>query len=190
MLLVIFASLLACLPIGAAVALASLQNNVVAILKTSHFVYVFIIILAIAGSLFLYAIMRRAQKWGLTLLFVYLVIVGISYTSYYLPMTDRFYKSPRLITDNLKILAGSKDVFLYADNSAALIFYIGKPVKILVSVEDLKKYEKYDSILIIADIDAQKIATELNTLYEPFKKTTYEGEPYTLYLRKRSDQEC
>jgi hypothetical protein len=76
---------------------------------------------------------------------------------------------------------------LYGDNSAALIFYIGKPVKILVNVEDLKRYEKYDSILIIADSDAQKIATELNTLYEPIKKTTYEREPYTLYLRKRSE---
>jgi hypothetical protein len=178
MVLVVFAFLLACLPICGAVALASLENDVVAVLKTSRFVYAFIAILAIAGSLLLYAIMRRTQKWALTLLFLYLTIVGISYTSYYLPMTDKFYKSPRLITDNLKTIAASKDVFLYGDNSAALIFYIGKPVKILVNVEDLKRYEKYDSILIIADSDAQKIATELNTLYEPIKKTTYERALY------------
>ena len=77
-----------------------------------------------------------------------------------------------------------KDVFLYGDNSAGLMFYVGKPVRVLLSAEDIRKYAKIDSVLIIAEHDAKSVDSELNMFYKPIKTVSYEKEDYILYLGK------
>ncbi len=180
----IFALLLACLPMGAIVTLLLLQNEVIAEFRTNLSIYIYMTVLFMTGALFLAAVKKQSGNRALTFLFVYLVLVGFFHNSYYLPVMDKAFKSPRLITDNLKDYIKGRDVFLYGDNSAGLIFYIGKPTRILLSAEDIRKYAKIDSVLIIPENDARKVASDLDMLYRPIKKANYEKEAYILYVRK------
>ena len=129
------------------------------------------------GVMFLYALVRKSEKKALLLLFTYLVLVGFFHNSYYLPAKDKAFKSPRLITDNVKGFTNGKDVFLYGDNSAGLMFYIGKPVRVLLTAEDIRKYAKIDSVLIIPEHDAKSVDSELNMFYRPIKTVTMRKKP-------------
>ena len=179
-----FAFLLAGLPLGAVAALQTFQNEIVAEFRTNPLIYVYIAVIFMTGATFLHAVVRKSEKKALVLLFAYLVLVGFFHNSYYLPVMDKAFKSPRLITDNLKDFIKGKDVFLYGDNSAGLIFYIGKPVKILSNRDDIERYGKGDSLLVITDSDATRIATQLETSYVPVGKANYEKKSYTLYVGK------
>ena len=65
-----------------------------------------------------------------------------------------------------------------------MIFYIGKPTKILLSAEDIRRYAKVDSVLIITEHDARNVASDLNALYRPINKAHFEKEAYILYIGK------
>lgn len=184
MFLKIFAFLLACLPLGGIAALLALQDETIAEFRVNPLIYVYIAVIFITGAMFLYALIRKSEKKALFFLFAYLVIVGFFHNSWYLPVIDKAFKSPRLITDNLKDFGKGKDVFLYGENSAGLIFYIGKPTKILLSAEDIRKYSKVDSVLIIPENEARNVASDLNMFYRPIKKVKYEKEAYILYVGK------
>lgn len=180
----VFAFLLAILPLGAIVALFTLQDEIIALFRTNPLIYVYFAVIFTTGILFLYFLVRKSEKKALFLLFTYLVLVGFFHNSYYLPAIDNISKSPRLITDGLKGFMNDKDVFLYGDNSAGLMFYIGKPVRVLLSAEDIRKYAKIDSVLIIPEHDAKSVDSELNRFYRPIKTVSYEKEAYILYLGK------
>lgn len=182
MCLKMFAFLLVSLPLGAIAALFAVQNEIIAEFRTNQLVYVYLVVIFIAGAIFLYTLMRKFEKTPLLFLFVYLVLVGFFYNSCYLPVIDKAFKSPRLITDSMKGFINDKDVFLYRDNSAGLMFYIGKPTKVLSNAEDIRRYAKVGSVLIINENDARNVASDLNGFYRPIKKANYEKEAYISYM--------
>lgn len=180
----IFAFLLACLPLAGIAALLFLQDETIAQFKANPLIYVYITVIFITGAMFLYALVKKSEKKALFLMFTYLVLTGFFHNYCYLPVIDKAFKSPRLITDNLKDFAKGKEVFLYGTNSDGLIFYIGKPTKILLTPEDIKKHSKADSVIIIPENDAKKVGADLNMFYRPTKKINYEREAYILYVGK------
>ncbi|HEY3278361.1 MAG TPA: glycosyltransferase family 39 protein [Syntrophorhabdaceae bacterium] len=184
MFLRVFAFLLVTLPLGAVVALFNLQNETVTEFRTNPSVYVYIALIFMAGAIFLYTLVKNCEKGSLFLLFAYLILIAISHNFCYLPIMDKAFKSPRLITDSMKDFSKGKDVFLYGDNSAGLIFYIGKPTKLLHRAEDIKKYAKTESVLVITEDDAKYVAPYLDKFYYPIKKVNYEREAYILYVGK------
>ena len=184
MFLKIFAFLLACLPLGGIAVLLALQDETVVQFRANPSIYAYIAVIFTTGAMLLYALVRKYEKKALFLLFTYLVLVGFFYNSCYLPVIDKAFKSHRLITDNLKDLINGRDVFLYGDRSAGLIFYIGKQTNILLNVEDIRRYSKVDSVLIIPESDARRIVSDLNMLYRPIKKVNHDKEAYILYVGK------
>ena len=180
----VFAFLLACLPLGAIVALFTLQDEIIALFRADPLIYIYLVAIFLTGVLCLYTLVRKSERKALFLLFTYLVLVGVFHNFCYLPAKDKTSKSPRLITDYLKDLGKSKDVILYGDSSAGLIFYIGKPTKVALTTEDIRKHSKTGSILIIPEDTVGDVASDLNALYKPLKKVYYEKEAYVLYTGK------
>ncbi len=180
----VFALLLVVLPLGAVAALVFLQDETIAEFRTDPLVYVYIAAIFVIGAMFLYALVGKSEKQALFFFFAYLVLVGFFHNSCYLPTVDKAFKSPRLITDNLKGLINGKEVMLYGDNSAGLIFYIGKPTKTIVGPESLQKHAKVDSVLIITENDARSVASVLDKFYRPIRRASYEREHYIVYIGK------
>lgn len=180
----VFTFLLTILPLGAIVTLFTLQDETIAQFRANPLIYIYLTVICTTGVLSLYSLASKQEKKTLLLLFTYLVLVGFFHNSYYLPAKDKTSKSPRLITDSIKGFTSDKDVFLYGDNSAGLMFYIGKPVRVLLSADDMRRYAKTDSVLIITEHDARNITSELNMFYRPIKTVSYEQEAYILYVGK------
>jgi hypothetical protein len=100
-----------------------------------------------------------------------------------MPLMDRAFKSPRLITDAVTDLKRGRDVYTYGFNSAGIIFYVGKPVEMLRSFDTIKE-KKGDILLIVEDEQSGPIKKELDASFLPVRKTHYEKEHYTIYVRR------
>ena len=82
-LLKVFAFLLIILPLGAIVALFTLQDEIIALLRANPLIYVYLLLIFTTGILFLYCLVRKSEKKALFLLFTYLILAGFFHNSYY-----------------------------------------------------------------------------------------------------------
>ncbi len=183
-----FAAILILIPLVSVVALNIVQSPVVAVFKAgSASLYVYISVLIIVGCLFFYATMKRSSMPALSALFFYFIFVGFFYNAFYMPVMDKHFKSPRLITDQVGDLKKGRDVYTYGFTSAGIIFYIGKPIAIFSNINEIKD-KKNDILLIVEDEQAGHMQRELDAMFLPMRKTHYEKEHYTIYVRRDGKQ--
>ncbi|HQP50891.1 MAG TPA: glycosyltransferase family 39 protein [Syntrophorhabdaceae bacterium] len=179
----IFALLLTVLPVAAVVFLFTGDSMVIKAFSEQYSLYIYIILLFILGATLFYALIKKSKNLSIVMLFSYLIIMGYFYGAYYMPVMDRTLKSPRLITDHLVGLKESRDIFTTGFSSAGITFYVGKPVQMFVNINEIKD-KKRDILLIVEDDQAKNLQKDLDLMFLPVKKTRYENEHYTFYVRK------
>jgi 4-amino-4-deoxy-L-arabinose transferase-like glycosyltransferase len=180
----IFAFLLFVMPISSVFMLNLLDVPVINFFKQeSPVLYFYITALILTGGAFFFAVAKKSYKITLSALFIYFVITGFFYHSLYMPVMDKNFKSPRLITDRIGSLKEGRDVYTYGFSSAGIIFYIGKPIQIFSNINEIKD-KKNDILLIVEDEQSQHMDKDLNLLFLPARKAHYEKEHYTIYVRK------
>ena len=178
------ALILTLLPPAAAVVLNTVSSQTVEAFRNGpHILYFYLGLLFVTGAVFLVQLVRKSEKGALLSFFVYLTIGGFFYNALYMPILDREFKSPRRITDKLKGLAESRDVWTMGFSSAGFIYYVGKPIQMFLVLEQIKG-DKRDILLIIEDGQAPHLQKDLDALYAPVGKARYEKEYYTFYVRK------
>ena len=183
-LLGLFALILASLPVLSLVALRVVPSPVVAAFRQeSVTLYGYVSVLILAGGIMLYSFTRRSSTLALAGLFFYFVFVGFFYNAFYMPVMDRNFKSPRLITDQLTSLKEGREIYTYGFNSAGIIYYVGKPIHVFTNLNEIKD-KKNDILLIVEDEQAQHMQKDLNSLFLPVRKARYEKEHYTIYVRR------
>ncbi|MCX5812730.1 MAG: glycosyltransferase family 39 protein [Proteobacteria bacterium] len=179
-----FAFLLLIIPLAAIFVLNLLNSPVVNVFKQeSVTLYFYITVLILTGGAFFYAVKKKSHTLTLSVLFFYFVFTGYFYHNLYMPVMDKNFKSPRLITDRIGNLKEGKDIHTYGFSSAGIIFYIGKPIQIFKNLDELKD-KKNDILLIVEDEQSQHMDKDLNLLFLPVRKAHYEKEHYTIYVRK------
>jgi 4-amino-4-deoxy-L-arabinose transferase-like glycosyltransferase len=180
----LFAGLFTLLPLAAAVLLFSSSDPTVAVFRQGPMsTYFFIGAVFLAGLSFFYLLARKSEKGALAAFFVYLTIGGFFYGAGYMPIMDKQYKSPRLITDHLTNFKKKADVYTFGFSSAGFIYYIGKPVQTFFDINKIKN-DKNDILVIVED--AQAPMTMRKVLEQDFiavGKSRYEREYYTFYVR-------
>ncbi len=179
-----FAFLLLIIPFVAVFVLNMLDSPVVKVyLQESTILYIYITILILTGGILFYSVCKKSYSMTLSALFFYFVLTGFFYQATYMPVMDKNFKSPKLITDSIGNLKDGKDVYTYGFSSAGIIFYIGKPIQAFNSIDEVKDL-KNDVLLIVEDEQAPHMEKDLNSLFLPVRKTRYEKENYTIYVRK------
>jgi len=177
--LICFAVLFGLLPIAASAILNTVSSPVIKYFREiSIAVYTISGVLFAASAAFFYTVFKKKHAWALSILFFYLISIGYFYNAYYMPIMDRGFKSPRLITDQLGDLHKSRQVYTYGFSSAGIIFYVGKPIKKFINMNEIKD-KKNDILLIIEDEQSAPIKKDLDALFVPVKKARYEREHYT-----------
>ncbi len=183
-LLRIFALILTLLPIAAVVALFTVSNQTVAAFRDGpRALYVYVAIMVMAGGSFFFMLFRKSERNALISLIVYLTTAGVFYGAYYMPLMDRTFKSPRLLTDPLKGRLATADVYTYGFSSAGIIYYAGKPIQTFMDIKKIKD-DKSDILLIIEDGPSRHLQKDLDARFTPVGKARYEKEYYTFYVRK------
>ncbi|MDR2018437.1 MAG: glycosyltransferase family 39 protein [Syntrophobacterales bacterium] len=178
------AVLLAFLPIVSVVVLRNVSNQTLEVFRSGPSVlYLYLGLLFVAGGAFFTCLLKKLEKGALISFFVYLTISGLFYNVLYMPVIDEAFKSPLRITDKLKSLTESRDIWTFGFSSAGLIYYVGKPIHMFLSVKQIKE-DKRDILLIVEDRETSRLQRELNARYVPVGKARYEKEYYTFYVRK------
>ena len=184
MLIKCFAAILAVIPLFSIAALNLLHSPVVGVFKKeAPVLYIYIAVLAIAGGVFFYAAKKKSGTMALSVLFFYFIFIGFFYNAFYMPLMDKNFKSPRLITDQAAGLKEGRDIYTFGFSSAGIIFYIGKPIQTFTNINEIKD-KKHDILLIVEDEQSQHMQNELSSLFIPVKKAHYEKEHYTIYVRR------
>jgi 4-amino-4-deoxy-L-arabinose transferase-like glycosyltransferase len=180
----VFAVLLALIPIGAVVAMYVLPEEDVAVFRTGPVsLYVYLSILFLAACGFLVALLKRSRHFSLAFFLFFLLFTGFFYSAYYMPVVDRTSKSLTLITDALGDDRRTKKIYTYGFNSAGIIFYVGKPVKALSDIKEIKEDES-DILLIVEEKPTMHLRETLEKSFVPLKRVKYEKEHYIFYVRK------
>lgn len=188
MLIKCFAVILVIIPMLSLVALNVLSSPVVTVFKQKIFsLYPYIAVLILAGGAIFYTVMKKSYALTLSVLFFYFIFMGFFYNAFYMPVMDKYFKSPRLITDQLGGLKDGRDIYTYGFSSAGIKFYIGKPIRAFTNINELKD-KKHDILLIAEDEQSQPIQKDLDSLFLPVKKAGYEKEHYTIYVRRDGKQ--
>lgn len=187
LILKIFAGLLAILPVAATIALPSLPpSDVIDMFKNGPLsLYAYLGFLSVAALLFFVMLIKKSDKPAIFFFIVYLLAAGVFYNSYYMPLIDKTSKSLRLITDHLEPYKKTKEFYTFNFDSAGIIFYVGKPIKKTVDIEEIKK-SKDDILLIVEDKPSAHLKKKLEEAFQPVKKVKYEREYYTFYVRKEN----
>jgi len=147
--------------------------------------YIFISALFIVGLVQVYMLYKRHERGVLISFILYLTVMGFFYNSFYMPLMDRALKSPRLITDKLHGIEKGKEIYSYGFSSAGLIFYIGRPVKTLTDIKEIKD-KKNDILLIVEDDEVYPdMKKELDSGFYSVGKARYERERFTFYVKKK-----
>ena len=174
----------ALMPVAAVIALHTVSNETIEAFRNGpRTLYLYLALLFLAGAVFLVQLVRKSGKGALISFFVYLTIGGLLYNALYMPVLDREFKSPRRITDKLKGLAESRDVWTFGFSSAGFIYYVGKPIQMFLVLKQIKE-DKRDILLIVDDSEARYLQKDLDARYAPVGKARYEKEYYTFYVRK------
>ncbi|MCX5805152.1 MAG: glycosyltransferase family 39 protein [Proteobacteria bacterium] len=180
----IFAFLLFIMPISAVFVLNTMSLPVINFFKQeSPVIYFYITVLILTGGIFLFSAAKKSYKITLSALFFYFVVTAFFYSNLYMPVMDKNFKSPRMITEKIGSLKEGKDVYTYGFSSAGIIFYVGKPIQIFSNINEIKD-KKNDILLIVEDEQSQHMEKDLNLLFLPVRKARYEKENYTIYVRK------
>lgn len=137
--------------------------------------------LALTGFAFFFTILKKMPEKNFLLLFVYLIFAGFLYHSFYMPVMDRSYKSVRLITDELKDMEKTSQIYTYGFNSAALIYYIGRPISVVKNPGDIP--EGKDDIILIVE-DKHNNAERFKTLFRETKRASYDKDNYAIFVRR------
>ncbi|MBA4417415.1 MAG: hypothetical protein C0392_05850 [Syntrophus sp. (in: bacteria)] len=180
----LFAGILSLLPLTAVIVLFTSSNTTIkAFREGPSSLYFYIGILFIIGAIFFYMLVQKSGKGAILSLFLYLTIAGFFYNDYYMPLMDRQYKSPRLITDHLKDLKKNAAIYTYGFSSAGFIYYVGTPIQTFFDINQIKE-DKRDILLVIEDAQAPApMRKVLETEYKSVGKSRYEKEYYTFYVR-------
>src|SRR4030067_170216 len=94
------------------VALNVLSSPVVTVFKQESFsLYPYIAVLILAGGAIFYTVMKKSYALSLSVLFFYFIFMGFFYNALYMPVMDKYFKSPRLITDQLGSLKDNRDIY-------------------------------------------------------------------------------
>jgi len=146
--------------------------------------YVFIAILSILGAIFCYLVHRKKDKGVLYACFLYLTVMGVFYNTFYMPLMDRSLKSPRLISDKIKGIEQYKEVYSFGFSSPGLIFYLGRPIKNLKDIKEIK--DNKNGILLIVEDHAVPygMKKELDAGFTVAGNARYEKDTYTFYVKK------
>jgi 4-amino-4-deoxy-L-arabinose transferase-like glycosyltransferase len=136
------------------------------------------IVLCVVGLLFFYNLIKSRPGWSLHPLFAYLVVCAIVYHSFYMPVLDRQVKSIRLVTSQVQ--AGPSDVYMYRVNSPALIYYMGRPVKIIHEPQEIENSGR--NVTVIAE-KRPETTRKLAPLFDVVKDVRYEKDTYSIYER-------
>lgn len=136
-------------------------------------------LLAAAGIAFLISVRKKAFAPSLTSLIFYVFVLGFTYAVVYVPAADRHFKSPHRIADAALAIASNADVYTHGFNSPGLIYYLGRPVKILRAPGDVAAQ---GDVMVITDQrqeDAKKTFPSLSVR----KEVKYEKEVFTILTR-------
>lgn len=146
--------------------------------------YVFVSLLFFAGIVLCYLLFKRKDKAVLAMYFIYLTIMGVFYNTFYMPLMDRSMKSPKLITDKIENLQQYREIYSFGFSSSGLIFYVGRPVKNLRDIKEIKEIK--NGILLIVEDDAvpANMKKELDKGFLVSGNARYEKERYTFYVKK------
>jgi len=178
------AVLLALIPVGAVIAMYVLPEEDVAVFRDGPLsLYVYLAVLFLAACGFLVMLFKRNRHFALAFFLFFLVFTGFFYGAYYMPLVDRTSKSLTLITDALGDDGRTKRIYTYGFNSAGIIFYVGKPVKALSDIKEIKEDES-DILLIVEEKPTMHLRETLEKSFVPVKRVKYEKEHYIFYVRK------
>lgn len=148
--------------------------------KDHIFLIVVVGALAATGFAFFVTVRRRMPDKNFLLLFAYLVFVGFLYNSFYMPVMDKTYKSVRFITDELKDVKKA-EIYTHGFNSAALIYYMGKPILTVKSPGDIP--EGKDDIIVIVE-DKRNNVEQFARVLPLAKKVSYDKDNFAIFVRK------
>jgi 4-amino-4-deoxy-L-arabinose transferase-like glycosyltransferase len=180
----IFGGILTALPLGSVVVVHSLSSPVVrAFREESLSVYLCVTLLFLAGAAFLYFLARKGPRGALACLVVYFSAMSLFYHTLYMPVMDRGFKSPRLITDYLVGFPKTTHVYTYGFNSAGFIFYVGRPITTISALKEIRD-DKRDILLVVEDKQVGHFRDELESHFQPLRKAFYESHHYTIYTRR------
>lgn len=184
MVLMLFAFLLVCLPIGVIVFTYFSTLSIVTELKASMVpIYIYSGILFLSACACLYAMRRKKVSLSAGLIVFYLLVAGSFYNTHYMPAMDRTFKSPRLITERLGDVKKNVSIYTYDFDSPDLIFYMGRPIQPVFRIDEIKD-DKRDILLIVEDRSGMQIHEWLETKFNKVGKARYEKGNYTFYVRR------
>jgi 4-amino-4-deoxy-L-arabinose transferase-like glycosyltransferase len=176
-----FGLLLALLPLAGGVALSGLRDQR-EMLGGSLQMSIALGALAFLGLVFLFTAAKKTPHGSLAALFAYLICVGFLYHTLYMPALDRYQKSARLITDEVKKIDGGKKVYICGFNSPALIYYLGRPVTVVQQPEDARTKNRDDVILIVENRrDASQQVVPHSSIA---RQVRYEKDFYTILVTR------
>jgi 4-amino-4-deoxy-L-arabinose transferase-like glycosyltransferase len=136
-------------------------------------------LLAAAGIAFLVSVRKKAFAPSLASLIFYVFVLGFTYAVVYVPAADRHFKSPHRIAGAALAIASNAEVYTYGFSSPGLIYYLGRPVKILRAPGDVAAQ---GDVMVITDQrqeDAKKTFPSLSVR----KEVKYEKEVFTILTR-------
>jgi 4-amino-4-deoxy-L-arabinose transferase-like glycosyltransferase len=180
----VFAVSLALIPICAVIAMYVLPEEDMAVFRDGPMsVYIYLAILFLTGCGFLVMLFKKNKHFALSFFLFFLVFTGFFYGAYYMPLVDRTSKSLTLITDPLGDDKKTKKIYTLGFNSAGIIFYIGKPIKALSDIKEIKEDER-DILLIVEEKPTMHLRETLEKSFVPVKRVKYEKDHYIFYVRK------
>ncbi|MCX7966784.1 MAG: glycosyltransferase family 39 protein [Syntrophorhabdaceae bacterium] len=181
----IFTILITLIPLSSIFSLNLVPPLILAELKKQlSTLYVFVSVLFFTGIIMSYFLFKKKEKAVLLMLFLYLTTMGVFYHVFYMPLMDRAFKSPKLMTDKIKNIEKYKEIYSYGFSSAGLIFYAGRPVKNIKNIKEIKDIK--NGILLIAEDNKvpPEMKKELDTYFIITGKARYEKDTYTFYVKK------
>ncbi len=178
------AVLLALIPVGAVIAMYVLPEGCGGLQGRAAVPVCLSSVLFLAACGFLVMLFKRNRHFALAFFLFFLVFTGFFYGAYYMPLVDRTSKSLTLITDALGDDGRTKRIYTYGFNSAGIIFYVGKPVKALSDIKEIKEDES-DILLIVEEKPTMHLRETLEKSFVPVKRVKYEKEHYIFYVRKK-----
>lgn len=182
----VVAVIFACFPLAAITLLLITSNPVAEVFKATLIpIYLFSGLLFVFAIIFFYLLTRKEQQKAFFMLSLYLILIGYFYHTYYLPVMDKNYRSPRLITDELVELQEGREICTYGFDSPGIIFYSGRHIKRFTNIDEIKGL-KNDILLIVADGDLNSIQNRLAPYFIQVKRLRYEKRDYLIYLKKRA----
>jgi hypothetical protein len=95
-----------------------------------------------------------------------------------MPALNTHVKSPRLITSQIQ--QDGSDIYLYRTHSPALIYYLGKPVKVIMEPQEIPQGAPKVTVIAEKRPDSMR---RLAPLFDTIKEVRYEKDTYIICER-------